>query len=167
MRTGTAVGLLVGGAVLLLAVSKPHPAAAAVPGAAAGTVPGAGAYAYPGGAINPLNWFGQQGNYAPAAYTPGQSMLANPNGAFSQPAQPGGYQYANYNSPQNGLSPPPTAGQSPGYYQNAAYTTPPTAGQSPAYYSAAYATPPTAGAGGGYQSAAYSPSSPASTGMWV
>lgn len=54
MKSGTAIGLLVGGAVLLLATSRRAPAAAGQP-----TV-----YPNAGGALNPFNWFGANGSGA-------------------------------------------------------------------------------------------------------
>lgn len=51
MQSGTAIGILVGGAVLILAAS-PRPQALAAPGG--GTYPLQPA---PGGALNPFNWF--------------------------------------------------------------------------------------------------------------
>lgn len=71
MKSGTAIGLLVGGAVLLMAAARPGAAA----GQAGGTV-----YSNPGGALNPLNWFGQ----GAAGSTP---QLSNPFAQTYMPAQ--------------------------------------------------------------------------------
>jgi hypothetical protein len=139
MQSGTAIGLLVGGAVLLLAVT-PHQAQAI----SAGGVPAQ----HPGGVLNPFNWF------APAAQNPNaifqQPQLAPAPQSYRSPAynQPGGYQNANF-------SPYAT----PNVYSSPAYTGAPGAGMG----TAANMVFPVMTPAGGFQSMAYQ--SPAPGGM--
>jgi hypothetical protein len=153
MKTGTAIGLLVGGAVLLLAAKPRAPGYAPAPG----TMPGQ----QPGGMLNPFNWFGAGGGqnlqsqifgqpgaapYAPAAaYSPyamgimsGQSFLpgagAPANYAPAQPAyaQQPGLIPATYTPPAaTGLY--DTGGFGTGGYQTASYATPAAPFSSPQY----------------------------------
>jgi hypothetical protein len=150
MQSGTAIGLLVGGAVLILA---------AAPRAA--TVPGMPAQPAPGGALNPFNWFSgamsqpqqQQAPQAGAmpAYSPTPTAGSQGGGGQSPRTED-----ANYTSPY-GTGMGSQAYGSPSF-QNASYTQP----QSPSSYSPMYGTPyGYAGYGGwgagtgGYQNASY------------
>jgi hypothetical protein len=154
MQTGTALGLLVGGAVLLLAVAPPR---AATVNAAGQPMPAAPA---PGGMLNPLNWFGGGGGSL------GSQIFGQPQ----QPAQlpPGGYYPAQTPAAQSPRF--SNAGYSPyggpGAYSPAAYQSP--AAQSPSnwggagYGTAANFQYPVMTPMGGFQSMAYM--SPANTG---
>lgn len=158
MQTGTAVGLLVGGAVLLLSVSKPR---VAVPGAAP-------AAQYAGGALNPFNWFGQQQQAAPAQTPAGMYMPQR------QPALAPGYSYAGGNqapmsppyspslSPYNAADPYPyDTGGGIGSPANFAYPVMTPAG---GFQSMAYMSPASSGA---YRDASYSPAASSPAGVWV
>jgi len=134
MESGTAIGLLVGGAILILAARPRTNAAGQV-------LPG------PGGSINPLNWFGAQ-QQAPAAPMNFPQAPAQP---ASSPAASPRFSNANY-----------TGAQSP-YNQQAYSPMGSPAYGSPSFQQASY-SPSYSPSGGGYQyaantnsSAAYSP----------
>lgn len=135
MQTGTALGLLVGGAVLLLATRQPRAAAIG---------PNGQPLPSPLNALNPFNWFQQQPAVNPAQiFGPQQQSYAPAYSPYQQ--QQGGFQNAGY-SPYG----------SPGGYSPAGYSP---AGYSPygspgGYQSAAYSP---SGSPGGYQYAAWSP----------
>lgn len=132
MKNGTAIGLLVGGAVLLVAAQKNRAVAVA-----------AGAQPRTGGALNPFNWLGVDYTGAPTAgYSPQGYAGSMPN-QIQPPAWSAGQQYINYTPSQTpngyqygGFS--PSLAYDGGGFQNANYYP----GQSP----------------GGYQYAGYSPS---------
>ena len=157
MENGTAVGLLIGGAVLILAASPKPQAVNGVPQVA------------PGGYLNPFNWL-SGALRAPAQPTgPGYQQVSPGIPQTSSPAAP-------YNARQAGYSPAASpAGASPaGYSPSSPYGSPPASPAyqnanyspygtalpvaSPAAYSPGGAYSPSYGNGGGYQSAAYSPS---------
>jgi hypothetical protein len=106
MQTGTAIGLLVGGAVLLLAASPRIPA-----GQTLATAPPA-----PGGNANPWNWL--RSLTAPAAaapFQPGQApaygaQLYNPQLSMPVPSVGGGFQNVGYGGTSPYYSPAYGAG---------------------------------------------------------
>lgn len=146
MKNGTAIGLLVGGAVLLLALN-----AKASAGAAAG--PPAGGQGQP---LVPSGYYGSgAGSYMPAGYSPAYSA-AGGGGQFPQlpqiaqmlqpqtggggamnagyspwATQGGGYSPASYGGGSSGYSPAGSDYGSPGAFQNANYGT--GSGSSPYY----------------------------------
>lgn len=85
MQSGTAIGLLVGGAVLLLAVAPPRQP---VIGANGQPV------AAPGGSLNPFNWFGQSAANPFAAQQQQQIPQQQPQ-SYAAPNN-GGFQNAGY-----------------------------------------------------------------------
>jgi hypothetical protein len=93
MKTGTAVGLLVGGAVLILAAAPKKPVAGQV------------ATPAPGGALNPFNWFGNAGAGQPSLASQIFGNSYNPNGGYS-PATP--YQIPASQTPNFGWGRAPT-----------------------------------------------------------
>lgn len=78
MKTGTAIGLLVGGAVLILA-AKPSTSAASPYGTT-----GTGTTALPGGALNPFNWF--NGSMSNPTGSGAIQPSMTPNGGLLQPS---------------------------------------------------------------------------------
>lgn len=84
MKSGTAIGLLVGGAVLILA-AKPSAAALAPYGAA---------QPLPGGALNPLNWFSGALNPQAAAPNIFTQPAANIYSQAASPYQPPALNYS-------------------------------------------------------------------------
>jgi hypothetical protein len=141
MKSGTAIGILVGGAVLLLATA---PRRAAAPGQ--GTI-----YPNPGGAINPLNWFGGAGSGAlmQPGNIFGQQQSASPafpyqgNGAPALTQNNGLLQpsYGNYGSGGNFIP--------VNYNTGSAAYSPAGSGYGADEYAAGYSPYPVPGAGGG------------------
>ena len=163
MKSGTAIGLLVGGAVLLMATSKAN--------ASGGTATGAGnVYPHAGGALNPLNWFGATGSgaaiqpsnmFGPSANAAPMYQIPSNPGAQPQPTMtPGGGLVQSSNSAGgNGFTPINYSG-SPVYTPQAGYGTGAyAAGYSPtpvpnSQGGVAYDYLPVMTPGGGFQSAA-------------
>lgn len=141
MKSGTAIGLLVGGAVLLMATSK---------NASAGYgATGANAYPHAGGALNPLNWFGGAGSGA----------VIQPSNIFGPSANAAPlYQIPPRQPPyQNPAAPPQQATMTPGggLAQGSNYSG--GGGLLPIGYSGSPAYSPAAGYGSAAYAAGYSP----------
>lgn len=115
MKSGTAIGLLVGGAVLILA-AKPSTAATAGQGGSGASAP------LVGGALNPLNWFNGSLSHpaAPNIFAPASVPYMPPAANYNPAATggllaPGGFNMASL-SPA--YSPANTGLLSPGYNFN-------------------------------------------------
>jgi len=128
METGTALGLLVGGAVLLLSVA---PARAAQFDSQGNYVPPAPA---PGGNFNPLNWFGGGGGSSLASQIFGG---ANQGGGAGANGGGGGFYNPLLPNYSPDLSYMPAGGFSPANYNQGGYTPIDYSGTTAAYSPAA------------------------------
>jgi hypothetical protein len=112
MKTGTAIGLLVGGGILLLAASKAQPLSMGT-----GTINATGQA--PGGVLNPMNWFAQQPTVQPQtmtqpSLTPGGGLLQNNYGLPTTGFGGGGLQSINYTTQGFGAYGTPGVGAAAG-----------------------------------------------------